>query len=370
MNFTYHMPTNVIFGAGTIQDIEEVVDSVGGGKILIVTGKHSMRKTGILDNVLGFLDGREIEVFEQVESDPSTETVDEGVKLALGCDIILGLGGGSPLDAAKAISAVTASGGAALDYMMRRKTASDGMPIVAIPTTAGTASEVTEVSVLTDKKSGVKKSFRSPYMYPKVSIDDPELTRTMPKDVTAASGLDALSHAVESIASIKYQPVPEIICRQAAKLVLENLLNAYDDGDDMSARTNMMLASLMAGYGITHSGAGLAHGLSYSIYMVSATTHGIACGTLLPHVMRYNKGYDRGRMLELAKHCGFKTEDELIDAVDELRDVLGLPPTLSGLGVHEKDVEVMVEYGLGGSTATNPRSVDEKSLSKFVLDII
>jgi alcohol dehydrogenase len=370
MDFTYHMPTKVRFGRGVVGEIRQCVDEVGGGRILIVTGRGSMKKTGALDKVTAKLDGLDVEVFDEVENDPSAETVDKGAEAAQDADVIVALGGGSPIDAAKAISVVAGNGGGAAEYVGGRKITKPCPAIIAIPTTAGTGSEVTEVSVLSDRRRRVKKSFRSVHMYPKAALDDPDLTRTMPKNVTAACGLDALTHAVEALSSKKSQPMTDPLCMEAARLVLDNLERAYDDGDDMEAREAMMLASLMAGIGITHAAAGLAHGLSYSLWRACDTSHGLACGSVLPHVMRYNLGFEGGKYAALAWYCGLKSPEDLICRVERLNKSLGVPSGLRQLGVGEKDFIGMIELGLGGSTRINPRPVDGEALLKFIKSIM
>jgi alcohol dehydrogenase class IV len=307
----------------------------------------------------------DVSVFEKVESDPSTTTVDEGADAAKGRDLIVALGGGSPLDAAKAISAVAGNGGAAADYIAGRPIKKRGPQIIAIPTTAGTASEVTEVSVLSEPELKIKKALRSVHLYPAVALDDPELTLTMPKDVTASTGLDALAHAVEALVSVKSQPIPDALCLEAARLVLDNLPQAHRNGGDLAARENMLLGSLMAGFGITHAGAGLAHGLSYSLWKVAGMPHGLACGMLLPHVMRYNLGHEGGKYAALARHCGCRSPKELIERVERLNDELGVPRTLGKLGIKEADVADMVA-GQGGGGKVNPRKADDKALAAFI----
>jgi len=329
-----------------------------------------MRRTGILDRVVGLLEGLNVTVYEDVEADPSVETVDEGVELAGGCDTIVALGGGSPLDAAKAISIVAGNGGHALDYVSGAKVKKPGPRIIAVPTTAGTGSEVTEVSVLTDLTRKAKKSFRSRYMYPALALDDPELTVTMPDEVTAHTGLDALTHAIEAFTSKKSQPLTDPLCMEAAKLVLGNLETAYRKGSDIQARENMMLGSLMAGYGITHAGAGIVHGLSYALWKAVKTPHGLACGTVLPHAMRYNLGYEGGKYEALARHCGIDGAEKLIARVEDVCAKVGAPTRLTGLGVSADQADSMLELGLSGSTAVNPRPTDAETLRTFINSMI
>jgi alcohol dehydrogenase class IV len=369
MDFTYHMPTKVVFGCGALDKLSDAVKEAGAVRVLVVTGRGSMMKTGVLDRVLSLLSAFDVDIFKGVESDPSTDTVDEVASKAVDADALIGLGGGSVLDATKAASVVAGNGGKASEYLSGGKTLWGGPKIIAVPTTSGTGSEVTEVSVLSEGE-GVTKSFRSRFMYTTVALDDPELTKTMPKGITASSGLDALTHAVEALVSKKSQPIGDVLCMEAAKLVFDNLEKAHANPDDMAARENMMLASLMAGYGITHAGAGLAHGLSYGLHRVADMPHGLACGLLLPHVIRYNMGADGGKYEALASHCGLKSTEDLITRVEELKKALNVPDRLGDAGLTEDDVKAVAEVSMTGSTRVNPRPIDDESLIKIVGELI
>ncbi|MFH1403331.1 MAG: iron-containing alcohol dehydrogenase [Candidatus Altiarchaeota archaeon] len=370
MNFEYHMPTRVIFGSGVLDRLGEIVGESDAGKALIVTGSGSMRKTGVLERVISLLGDVSVEVFDNVESDPSVDTIDDAVEYAREVDLIVGLGGGSPLDAAKAISAVVGNGGNAGDYLKGRGIKNPGPGMVAIPTTSGTGTEVTQISVLSDRKTMIKKSIRSPLIYPRVALDDPTLTRTMPREVTAYTGMDALTHAIEAYSSLKSQPMTDILCMEAVRIVLDNIENAYVDGGDMVTRERMMYASLIAGFGITHASAGLAHGLSYAVWRVAGVPHGVAVGLLLPHVMMFNMKAVGGKFDALAEYCGLCDAGELVSRIVEVKESIGIPARLGGIGVGVDDVDSMVELGLGGSTKANPRMVDGDLLAAFIGGII
>jgi alcohol dehydrogenase class IV len=370
MEYVYSMPTKVVFGGGSCEKVGEEIKALGCIRPFLVTGKNSMRETGILKRVMDCLGGLDVVTFESVESDPSTDTVDLGVSLAKDCDSIIGLGGGSALDAAKAISIVASCGGGARDYLSGGVDINSCLPVVAIPTTAGTASEVTAVSVLSDREMGIKKSFRNPQMYPKTALIDYTLTFSTPPDVTASAGLDALTHAIESMTSTRAQPIPNSICLESARLAIENLKAAYQNPCDEKARENMMQSSVMAGFGITHSGAGLCHGLSYAIWRITGRPHGLICGMLLPHVMRYNVGHEGGVYDRLARYCGVGSTKDLIEKISQMNEDMNVSERLSEWGVKEEDIVELVEYGLGGSTQTNPRRVESESLAEFIETIL
>jgi alcohol dehydrogenase class IV len=368
--FTYHLPTKVVFGYGVVETLAEAALELDIEKALLVSGKGAMRKTGTLDRCLKLLEDVDVILYEDVEADPSVATVDEMVDVGRDCTHIVALGGGSPIDAAKAASVVLGNGGSSIDYLMGKRPSKMGPPIIAIPTTSGTGSEVTEVSVLSERESKFKKSFRSHFMYPAIALDDPELTLTMPKQVTASSGLDALAHAIEAYVSIRSQPVTDHLCLEAVKLVLDNLELAYEDGQDRVARENMMYASLIAGFAITHAGTGLAHGLSYGLWKAAESVHGLACGTLIPHVIEFNLDHVGVKYDRLAKYCRLKSVHELVDRIRQLNEVVGAPPYLRGLGIEEKDIESMIESGLKGSSLNSPRPIDEKNIRAFLSEAL
>ena len=370
MDFTYLMPTKVVFGKGCVKGVGDAATELNAKKILVVTGKTSMKKTGVLDRVIKLLSDFEVEVFDKVESDPSTDTVDEGAEIAKKYDTILGLGGGSPLDAAKAISLVSANGGDTKKIMETGYAKIKGPDIIAIPTTAGTAAEITMISVLTNRDSMVKKSIRNPYLYPAIALDDVELTLTMPAEITVQTGLDALSHALEALVSTRNQPISDILCIEAAAKILKNIESTTLFGNDLMPRTEMLLASLMAGYGITNAGAGLAHGLSYGLWKASNIGHGLACGMLMPHVMEYNRKHVGDRYNKVAKKIGLENDKELIGLIFQINERLNVPKNLGELNIVEEDVPGIVDVSLGGAAKTNPRKVDVESAKMFLEDLL
>jgi len=369
MEFAFHMPTKVVFGRGALDRLPSELDGLGAEEVLVVAGRGSMRRTGMLKRVLKLLEGRDVGVYEGVVSNPQADMVDEIAVEARGVDALVGLGGGSVLDAAKAASVVSANGGKTAEYLNGRDTPKPGPAVVAVPTTSGTGSEVTEVSVISAGE-GLKRSFRSVYMYPAVALDDPELTKTMPREVTASSGLDALTHAVEALVSTRSQPICDVLCMEAAGVIIGSLESAYMEGEDMESREAMMLGSLMAGFGITHAAAGLAHGVSYGLHRVAGTSHGLACGILLPHVMRFNLGYDGGKYSLLARHCGFKNAEDLICRIEGLKRALDVPERLSDAGATSDDADAMAEVSMTGSAKVNPRPVDREAIASFIRSIM
>lgn len=362
--FSYHMPTRVIFENGCLDRLPE---HIIGDKVRIVTGiGGSMRKAGVLKRVGCLLEGFDIEFFDKIEADPSCDTIDDGSRACRGADCILAIGGGSPIDAAKAISACIGCGCSAKDLLWGKANPKPGPPIIAVATTAGTGSEVTQVSVLTDRKKRLKKSFRQEYMYPLTALDDPELTITMPFDITAQTGLDALSHALEALVAAGSQPITDSLCIEAAKLIIKSIEGACRFPKDMVFRKDMMLGSLMAGFGITVAGTGLAHGISYGIWKATGMGHGMAVGLLTPHIIRFNMGFDGGKYDRVAQALGYQDGLELAKGIESINESLGIPKNLGDAGIGVDDKRWLVEAALEGSSKKNPRPVKRRDANEFV----
>ncbi|MGC9308764.1 MAG: iron-containing alcohol dehydrogenase, partial [Thermoplasmatota archaeon] len=240
--FTQYNPVKVVFGSGTVENIGSLVREHGGAA-LIVTGQSSMKKTGVLDRVVASLDetGVESMVFDKVEPNPSFPTVDAGAEQAKECDLVIGLGGGSAMDAAKAIAIAAANNRPIADFYNGEEPLRT-MPIFAIASTAGTGSEVDRYFVLTNPKTKGKHGWGHPSTYPEAAIVDPAVMATMPPRLTASTGLDAFFHALEAYISLKATPMSDLYAREALRRIIDDLPVAYRHGDDMDARSSMALA--------------------------------------------------------------------------------------------------------------------------------
>lgn len=252
MKFNYHSPVNLIFGAGKIEVLGEETAKYGK-KAFIVTGRNSTKKTGLLDKALNLLEkcGIECVVFDKVAQNPLTTTVEEGAALAVqnGCDVVIGIGGGSIMDASKSIAFMVKNKGDISDYIFGRIYGETALPIILVPTTAGTGSEGNNFSVLTNPKNGDKKSLRTNAIYAKASIIDPELMMTMPKSIIASVGFDALTHNIEAYISKASQPITEIQALYGINLLSENLIKVYNDPKDLEAWEKVTLAATLGGIG-------------------------------------------------------------------------------------------------------------------------
>jgi len=262
-----------------------------GRRAFVVTGRRRMHVDRLRDQLANH--GIELVTF-QINGEPSTETARDGVRQAreASCDLIIGLGGGSALDAGKAIAALLTNEGDPYDYLevigKGKRLAKPSVPYIAIPTTAGTGSEVTNNAVLTSPEHHTKVSLRSPLMFPRLALVDPELTYSLPPETTASTGLDALTQLIEAYVSIRANPLTDAICREGIRRAARSLEHAWEDGNDAVAREDISVASLMGGLALANAGLGAAHGFAGPIGGMFSAPHGAICACLLPHVIAVN----------------------------------------------------------------------------------
>jgi len=362
----YYMPTRVISGENSLSQIGSQAAGMGK-KALLVTGKAAMRKLGITDRVIKYLKSEKIDVtlFDQVESNPKTEIVKKGAEIAKseGCDLIIGVGGGSTIDTCKGIAVVATQGGDIEDYREERKIIKGPLlPILAVPTTSGTGSEVTPYSVFTSGKA--KFAVRSPFTFPRVAILDPLLMTSQSPYLTACTGMDALTHAVEAFVSRSAQPISDALAAQAIYLISRNLRKAVWTGDDIQARENMAVASNLAGMAIAQAGAGAAHGLGMVVGGFFDTDHGTTVGLLLPYIMEYNLSARLEKYAQVAYLMGERVEalslrEAALKAVNSVKNLIkdiNLPSTLSEIGVRRESIDEMAKETLKqGAMKKNPK---------------
>lgn len=374
-SFSFTLPeTNLIFGRGTLSQLGERA-ARRGKNALLVTGKGSMRKLGFLQKAEKNLKdaGMSVTLFEGVEPNPSIKTVNAGIKLGLEtkCDVVVAIGGGSAIDAGKAIA--VGVGHKAADfwpYICREKGTTDKtLPIIAIPSTSGTGSHVTWYTVITNRETSEKAAYSSKFIYPKESIVDLDIVSKMPPKVTAETGFDALAHAMESYLSKASSPMTDALSLKAMELVQQNLVRAYKYGSDMDARYGMALADTLAGISITPSRTIMVHGIGNTVSgFYPEIAHGQALACLTPPVMRFNveKGDDRtvARYCDIARVLGEEVERvdrdnamKSADAVEKLIKAIGLHSGLSECGVKKESIAKMADYAIelgSGAIAANP----------------
>jgi alcohol dehydrogenase class IV len=290
MRFEFATASHIIFGQGTVKEVAPLASGMGS-RALLVTGRNVERAAPLLESLNKT--GMKIFTFS-VSGEPTIKLTFEGVQLARqnGCDIVIGMGGGSVIDTAKAIAALLTNSGDIMDYLevigRGKPLPCPSAPCVAIPTTAGTGAEVTGNSVLTSPEHKVKVSLRSPHMLPDLAVVDPELTYSMPPSLTASTGLDALTQVLEPFVSVKSNPLTDSICRDGLKRAARSLRRAFEDVNDTTARENMAIVSLWGGLALANSKLGAVHGFAGPMGAMFPAPHGIICACLLPFVMEAN----------------------------------------------------------------------------------
>jgi len=351
--FQFVLPTRVLFGDNTL---EQLGAGLGPAvrKALLVSGRSSMRAQGVTTRILQQLGGRAIEtvVFDQVDSNPTDAVVDEAAMICrnAGCDVIIGLGGGSAIDVAKAVSVVAKFGRSCWDFVGRNAVPGDPLALVAVPTTAGTGSEVTPVAVVSKPERRRKDAIVSDHIFPRLAIVDPTLTSALPPELTAATGMDALAHAIEAYTARGSTPLSDMLALEAVRLVGQHLRKAVWQGDDAEARRGMALASMLAGMAIAQAGVGAAHGLGMSIGGFFGSHHGLTVGILLPAVMEHGLGAVPDRYARIAEALGEPVQSVSVrraashapHAVRELMQDIGITATLRQLGVQEESLSDLV----------------------------
>lgn len=376
--FVFHVPTKIAFAEGAGSSTCEIVKELAGNKALIITDKPLL-DGGILASVLeGFQDMPHV-IFSDVPSDSDVVCVNTIAELARTeeCDCIVAIGGGSVMDTAKVVNICLTLGGEIMEYQGLNNIAEQLLPLVAVPTTAGTGSEVSMVAMVKDHAEGKKLLFGSRYLAPSVAILDPLLTLSLPPKLTAATGMDALTHAVESyVAVISNSVFTDSLCTDSARMVFENLRTATKNGGDIEARSQMLVASTMAGVAFTNSGVGVVHALAHSVGAKFGTHHGIANSIFLPHGILFNMDIAAERYGRLARMVGVSKSakdltatKDLMDAIEQLCIDCGLPRRLRDAGVpqlNNSDIEELVALAASDPAIMfNPKDCSEKDIQEL-----
>ncbi len=380
MNFEFAAPQQIVFGPGMLKQAGPMARKLGR-RALVVTGRDASRAAPLLE--LLHAQGIETAVFP-IGGEPTTDMIRQGTAEAvrMRADLVVGFGGGSPLDSAKAIAAMATHGGDPLDYLegVGRGQALNrsSLPMLAIPTTSGTGSEVTRNAVLTSPEHGVKASLRSVTMIPRIAIVDPELTLDLPPAVTASTGLDALTQLIEPFTCNRANPVVDALCREGIQRVARSLRRAWADGHDIAAREDMSLASLFGGFALANAGLGAVHGFSGVVGGLFKAPHGAICAALLPHVMSMNRAalqvrepqnpalarYDE--MARLLTGNAEAAAEEGVAWVRDLTTAMGVP-SLAACGVTKSHIPLVVEKArLASGTKANPIVLTRDELAEIL----
>lgn len=364
--FRYELQTAIEFGSGAIKDLSDHVLQLQGSKVLLVSDP-GVQKAGTTKRLTDVLDLSSIPyvIYNDIEPEPDIEGVMRGRDLAIqeGCDCVVGVGGGSALDTAKSIGLMMKNSGHIRDYVGINKVPHKGVPVIAIPTTSGTGSELTVWSVLSDKKAKVKLSVGSPLNCPDLALCDPELTITLPAHITASTGMDALTHALESFVNKATQSISEGMSIQSMKLIAKSLRIAVVQGENVEARYDMLMASLIAAMAFNPTRLGLAHALAIPLGAHFKIPHGIVNAILLPEVMQFNLIGNLEKFREIALIFGMPVEhlslrdaaEQAVRAVRQLKNDVGIHQTLSDYGLKEVDLNYIAEEAmLSGNVPVNP----------------
>ncbi|MBN2324811.1 MAG: iron-containing alcohol dehydrogenase [Spirochaetes bacterium] len=369
--FRFNPFGGMIFGHGVVDEIGEEIKKLGANKVIVITDK-GIAEAGILQKVKKPLKdaGIEVGVFDNVETNPSADTVNAIAEIAKDYELVIGLGGGSAIDAAKGAATVVTNGGKIEDYDSWGGIGKPPLPIVAMPTTAGSGAEVTPWAVITDKKRGWKMAIGSAYIIPSLAVCDPDLTLTLPPNLTAETGMDAITHAIEAYTSWCNQPVSEALALKAIQLIGNNLRKAVARGDlNKEARYNMLLGASMAAMAHSNTVCGICHGMAHPLGALFHIPHGIANGMLISTVMEFNEMANPEKFENIAVAMGeniqgltlLESSKKAAIAVRKLAEDVGLPLHLSEFGIKEKDIEELAEEAMKSpDRAVNARATKKE----------
>ena len=356
--FDHHPRTRIVFGNGSLSRVGDLAREIGATRVLIVSDPGIV-KAGYSERAAGFLKGAglAVEIFGDVHENPSTEDVDRCVAVAreFGADLLIGLGGGSSMDTAKGCNFILTNGGRMADYWGVGKATKPMLPLIAIPTTAGTGSECQSFALISDAETHVKMACGDSKAAARVAILDPELTVSQPPRVTVCTGIDALSHALETAVSNKRNAFSAVFSREAFRLCHGGFSRVLRDPKDIDARGMMLLGAAYAGKAIENSMLGAAHSCANPLTTRFHVVHGEAVGVMLPHVIRFNSGIG-----EIAKIYESLFDGDLADRVSELLWEAEMPRTISHYGATEADVPALAQMAAEQWTARfNPRPVTQ-----------
>lgn len=364
--FRFFMPPMSLMGPGSLQDAGSEIKAMGFSKALIVTDQVLV-DIKLVDKLTSVLDANDIAyaIYSGTQPNPTVTNVHDGLDMlkAEGCDFVVSFGGGSPHDCAKGIALVAANGGNIKDYEGVNVSAKPQLPLVAVNTTAGTASEMTIFAIITDEERHVKMAIVDKHTNPIMGVNDPELMVAMPKSLTAATGMDALTHAVEAYVSTIATPITDACALQAIRLIAKYLKPAVDNGEDMVARDKMAYAEYLAGMAFNNASLGYVHAMAHQLGGFYDLPHGVCNAVLLPHVQAYNLKAVPERLADVAEALGVDISNmakeeaahKALIAIKELSQSVDIPAGLELLGVKKEDFGTLADNALKDACGlTNP----------------
>lgn len=376
--YGFYIPSLNLMGRGAIQEVGNRLKGVGAKKTLLVTDE-GLKQLGIADEIASIVKkaGLDVVVFPGAEPNPTDKNVKAGLDVYHNeqCDSIVSLGGGSSHDCAKGIGIVASNGGTIHDYEGVDKSEKPLPPLVSINTTAGTASEMTRFCVITDTKRKVKMAIVDKHTTPLISINDPNLMIGMPKGLTAATGMDALTHAVEAYVSTDATPLTDACAIKAIELISQYLRRAVANGQDIEARENMAYAQFLAGMAFNNASLGYVHAIAHQFGGVYNLPHGVCNAILLPHVCRFNLIAKVDRFVDIAWALGEnvagvpnrEAAELAIEAIELLAYDVGIPENFTELGVEKVDVALLADHAMKDATMlTNPRKATIEDVKAMI----
>lgn len=371
---TYYFPGTVLMGAGAIESVPDEIKGLNVKKAIVITDEVLI-KVGIAQKVLDVLDKAKIDyvIFSDVKPNPTVKNVDDGYKVLKdnGCDFVISIGGGSPQDAGKGVAILGTNGGSIVDYNGIHMSDNKSLPIVAINTTAGTASEATINYVITDETRKVKMVLVDKNAMASIAVNDANLMVDMPKGLTAATGMDALTHAIEGYVSTGATAFTDMFNLEAVKTIYASLKQTVEDGSNIEAREQMAYGQFVTGMGFSNGGLGVVHSMAHQLGGFYDLPHGICNAILLPHIMEYNMDVVGDKFVTMANAMGIETCDmtldeakiACIDAVRALSKAVGIPENFTEMGVDAKDIDQLAGLAMQDPcTPGNPREVTKEDV--------
>lgn len=372
--YGFFMPNINLIGFGAAEIVGEQVKMFGGKKAFIVTDKKLV-KSGIPERIKSNIEKSGIEtiIWDGTDPNPTDKNVQDGVEAYKknNCNIIISVGGGSPHDCAKAIRIIADNGGNIREYEGVNKSQKSATALIAVNTTAGTASEITRFCIITDTSRKVKMAIVDWRCTPSISVNDPVLTKQMPPSLTAATGMDALTHAVEAYTSTIATPVTDSAALKAIEIISKWLLPAYANGDNLKAREQMVYAQLLAGMAFNNASLGAVHAMAHQLGGYYNLPHGMCNAILLPHICKFNMISSPARFADIAEALGenicglseIEAAEKAVESIKTLSKNLNIPPNLGEQGVKEQDIKIMADNALKDAClATNPRILSQEDI--------
>ena len=378
----YYVPSINLMGAGCLNDLGATVNDLGFKKAFVVTDNFLM-SNGVANKVLNVLEGAGIayEVYSEVVPNPTCKNVHDGLERLKGtdCDFLVSIGGGSPQDTAKAIGILATNGGHIKEYEGVNLSKNKSLPIVAVNTTAGTSSEVTINYVVTDEERHVKMVMVDKNSLATVTVNDPELMVEKPASLTAATGMDALTHAIETIVTPGAYPVSDATALAAVKIIFDYLPRAVENGHDIEAREQMVYAVFLGGIAFSNAGLGNVHAMAHQLGGIYNLPHGVCNAMLLPYVEEENAKYVPEKFVSIANVLGYDVEGKsaqecaafVVNSMKELAKKVGIPATLGELGVNDVDFDLLAENAMKDICAPgNPVEFTKEQIIKLYKKIV